>query len=45
MRLLPILLLSLLSAPALAQPVLTITDARKPNPVAPYVYFLEDFYP
>ena len=43
MRPLPILFLFLLSAPAISQPVLTITDARKPNPVAPYVYFLEDF--
>ena len=38
-----IYLLLLLSAPAIAQPVLTITDARKANPVAPYVYFREDF--
>ncbi|GAB2564081.1 hypothetical protein GCM10027085_65100 [Spirosoma aerophilum] len=33
----------MLTGQALSQPVLTITDARKPNPIAPYVYFLEDF--
>ena len=45
MRPLPILLLLLLSAPALSQPVLIITDARKPNPVAPYAYYLKNVNP
>ena len=40
MRILTICLL--LSAPALSQPVLTVTDARKSNPIAPYAYFFED---
>lgn len=42
MRILTILLL-LLSTLAWSQPVLTITDAKKANPVAAYTYFLEDF--
>ncbi len=42
MRILVILFLLLLAAPALSQPGLTITDARKPNPVAAHARFLED---
>jgi signal transduction histidine kinase len=43
MRILISLLLIGLSTLVWSQPVLTITNARQPNPVAPYGYFLEDF--
>ncbi|MCY7353292.1 MAG: histidine kinase [Cytophagaceae bacterium] len=42
-RILILLLIFSLSTPVWSQEVLTITDARKANPVAPYAYFLEDF--
>ena len=41
MRILTILL-PLLSTLAWSQPVLTITDAQRLIPVAPYAYYLED---
>ena len=43
MRILTILLLFGPSTLTWSQPVLSITNARQPNSVAPYVYFLEDF--
>lgn len=43
MRILTGCFLLFLSVSALSQPVLRITNARQPNPIAPYVYFLEDF--
>lgn len=43
MRILLILLLVGLPTLVWSQPVLTITNARQPNPVAPFAYFLEDF--
>ena len=42
---LAILLLVVLSIPLAAQPVLTITDARQMNVVAPYAYFLKKVNP
>lgn len=42
MRVIFIILLVSIWLPVLSQSVLTITDARKANPVAPYVYYLED---
>ncbi|WP_310586730.1 7TM diverse intracellular signaling domain-containing protein [Telluribacter sp. SYSU D00476] len=43
MRPLYMIVLVVMWLPALSQKPLVITDARKANPVAPYVYYLEDF--
>ncbi len=42
MRILLFILLLLGTLPTWSQNVLTITDAQKANPIAPYVYFLKD---